>query len=42
MIQGSVYRDGLYLIYEGPNAYLRATYGRGASHPTAMGLSVVS
>jgi hypothetical protein len=42
MIQGSVYRDGLHLIYEGPDAYLRATYGKAALHPTAMGLSVVS
>jgi hypothetical protein len=42
MIQGSVYRDGLHLIYEGPDAYLRTTYGKGAGHATALGLSVVS
>jgi len=36
ILAGSVYRDGLYLIYEGPDEYLRSTYGR-----TALAVSVV-
>lgn len=41
MIQGSVYRQGLYLVYEGPDAYLKETYGKAARHATAVVLSVV-
>lgn len=41
MIQGSVYRDGIFLVYEGPDAYLRSTYGPQAQHPFTMDMSVV-
>ena len=42
MLNGSVYRDGLFLVYEGPDGYLQERFGSQARHPYAVDVSVVS